>query len=581
MTNKTAPSLLLGLIVSLAAGLLAGLGFAAPQGPADLVLRHGRVVTVDPARPEAQAVAIVGDRIAAVGSDAEIQPFIGPKTEVVDLGGKLAIPGFVEAHGHFLSLGHTKTILDLTKARAWSDIVAQVGEAARQAAPGDWILGRGWHQERWAKTAEPRVDGVPLHHELSRVSPANPVLLGHASGHAAFANAKAMELAGVTKETANPPGGEIVRDAQGNPTGLLRETAQRLVNEALAKAQASRDPRALEAERRRHVELAGGEALAKGVTSFHDAGADFATIDFFKKLADEGKLPVRLYVMVRRESNEEMAAGLAKYRMIGYGGNFLTVRSIKRQIDGALGAHGAWLLAPYEDLPESTGLTLEEPADIRRTAELAIEHGYQVNTHAIGDRANREVLNIYEETFRAHPDKKDLRWRVEHAQHLHPADLPRFAKLGVIASMQGVHATSDGPWVPKRLGTERSKSGAYLWRALIDSGAVIANGTDTPVEDVDPIASFYASVARRTADGTTFYPEQAMTREEALRSYTLNGAYAAFEEDLKGSITPGKLADVVVLSKDIMKVPEAEIPTAKVVLTVLGGKVRFGGGDGG
>lgn len=575
MTRKGMQSLAVTVVAAIAVPLLAGVNGDRPQKPADLVLRNARVVTVDPARPEAQAVAISGDRIAAVGTDAEILRHIGPKTEVIDLGGQLAIPGFVESHGHLLNLGHAKTILDLTKARSWGDIVAMVEAAAKKAEPGAWITGRGWHQERWQQTPEPNVDGVPFHHDLSRVSPANPVLLGHSSGHAAFANAKALELSGITRDTANPPGGEIVRDAQANPTGLLRETAQQLVSAVMAKAEAGRDPRLIEAEQRRQVELAGHEALSKGVTSIHDAGASFATIDFFKRLADEGKLPVRLYVMVRNETNEAMAAKLAQYRMIGYGNYFLTVRSIKRQLDGALGAHGALLLAPYLDLPGSTGLTLEDPAEIRRVLTLAIQHGYQVNTHAIGDRGNREVLDLYEEAFRSAPDKKDLRWRIEHAQHLHPDDIPRFVRLGVIASVQGVHATSDGPWVLKRLGPERAKSGAYLWRSLLDAGVVIANGTDTPVEDIDPIACFYASVTRRMADGTEFYPEQKMTREEALRSYTLNGAHAAFEEDLKGSITPGKLADVVVLSKDILKIPDAEIPATKVVLTILGGKVRW------
>ncbi len=578
MTKQQRRNLILGALTAAAVAAPSSARLDAPtpaSAPADLVLRNGRVVTVDAARPEAQAVAIAGDRIVAVGSDEEVGKLVGPKTEVVDLGGRLAIPGFVEAHGHFLSLGHSKTILDLTKAGSWAEIVAIVGEAAKKAAPGEWITGRGWHQERWSPSPGPTVDGVPLHTDLTKASPENPVLLGHASGHAAFANARAMALAGIGKETENPPGGEIVRDAEGNPTGLLRETAQRLVGEAMAKALAGRDPAVVEAELRRQVELAGREALSKGVTSFHDAGSPFETIDLFKRLADEGALPVRLYVMVRRESNEEMAKKLAQYRMVGYGNHFLTVRSIKRQIDGALGAHGAWLLAPYVDLPESTGLTLEEPADIRRTAELAVAHGYQVNTHAIGDRANREVLDLYESVFRANPGKKDLRWRIEHAQHLHPDDVPRFARLGVVASMQGVHCTSDGPWIPKRLGPERARSGAYLWRALLDSGAVIANGTDVPVEDIDPIASFHSSVARRMADGNQFYPAQRMTREEALRSYTLNGAYAAFEEEIKGSITPGKLADVVVLSKDILKVPEEEIPTARVDLTILGGKVRW------
>jgi predicted amidohydrolase YtcJ len=253
----------------------------------------------------------------------------------------------------------------------------------------------------------------------------------------------------------------------------------------------------------------------------------------------------------------------------------LTVRAIKRQIDGALGPHGAWLLEPYLDMPNSTGLTLEDPADIRRTASLAIEHGYQLNTHAIGDRANREVLNIYEEAFTANPQKKDLRWRIEHAQHLDPADIPRFAQLDVIAAMQGIHATSDGPWVLERLGPERARSGAYQWRALLDSGVVIANGTDVPVEDIDPLASFHASVTREMSDGTPFYPGQRMTREEALRSYTLHAAYAAFEEDIKGSITAGKLADIVVLSKDIMSIPADEIRSAQVDLTILGGRIRW------
>jgi predicted amidohydrolase YtcJ len=280
-------------------------------------------------------------------------------------------------------------------------------------------------------------------------------------------------------------------------------------------------------------------------------------------------------VMVRGETNEVMAARLPEYRIIGAGSNHLTVRSIKRQIDGALGSHGAWLLEPYTDLQSTTGLVLEPVEEIERTAEIAIEHGFQLNTHAIGDRANREVLDIYERTFAAHPDVEDPRWRIEHAQHLHPADIPRFAELGVIASMQGVHGTSDAPWVPKRLGDERAHNGAYRWQDLWRSGAVVTNGTDAPVEDVDPIASFWASITRRLPDGGRFDPGQRLTRQQALQSYTLNNAYAAFEEDLKGSITPGKLADIVVLSRDIMSVPEAEVRDAEVEITILGGQVVY------
>lgn len=279
--------------------------------------------------------------------------------------------------------------------------------------------------------------------------------------------------------------------------------------------------------------------------------------------------------MVRRESNDVMDEKLPAYRMVAEGDDYLTVRSIKRQIDGALGAHGAWLLEPYTDMPSSVGLVLEPEDEIRGTAEVAIKHGFQVNTHAIGDRANRAVLDIYEEVFAANDSPADLRWRIEHAQHLDPADVPRFAQLGVIASVQGVHCTSDGPWVPDRIGDERAAEGAYVWRTLIEHGVVINNGTDVPVEDIDPIASFYSTVSRRMNDGELFYPDERMTRDEALRSYTLNGAYAAFEEELKGSIEPGKLADVVVLSKDIMTIPEDEIPEARVDLTVLGGAVRY------
>ncbi|MGZ6124139.1 MAG: amidohydrolase [Myxococcales bacterium] len=552
---------------------LAAFPAAAAQG-VDLVLLHGNVVTLDPRRPRAQAIAVRGDRILAVGNDAEIQTLAGAAAKVIDLHGRLTIPGFIEGHGHYIGLGASKLELDLTKARSWDDIVAQVAEAARKATPGSVIKGRGWHQERWTQPPQPNVEGVPLHASLDRVSPANPVVLEHASGHAAFANARALQLAGVTRETPDPPGGEIVKDADGDPTGLLKETAQHLVEAGIARL--PKPSRAEEEARfRKMVELAGADALSKGVTTFHDAGASFATIEGYRRLADEGKLPVRLYAMVRFESDASLDANLDRHRMIGHAHGMLTVRAIKEQIDGALGSHGAWLLAPYADLPSSTGLVLEPMADFEKTARIALRHGFQVNTHAIGDRANREVLDVYERIFRDNPGKRDLRWRIEHAQHVEPADVPRFHRLGVIASMQGVHITSDGPWVAKRLGEERARRTSYPWRSLIDAGAVVTDGTDTPVEDVDPIPSFYGAVSRRTKDGTVFVPEQRVSREEALRAYTLNNAYAAFEEKEKGSLSPGKLADIAVLSRDILTVPEEEIPSARVDLTVLGGVVRM------
>ena len=563
-----------------------------PEIFADMVLQNGVVATVDEAIGNVQALAVAGHEIIAVGSDEEIGVYINDDTQVIDLAGRFAMPGFIEGHGHFMSLGRAKQILDLTDITNW--------EQADSAEPGEWIFGRGWHQDKWQRIPQGAIDGVPLNNTLNLISPNNPVLLGHASGHAAFANDAALQAAGITDATANPEGGIILRAENGRATGLLRETAQRLVARAGVEYESRRSVEEVERLKREQVFLASSEALANGVTSFQDAGADFATIDFFKQLESEGALPIRLYVMVRGESNAQMKQLLPSYLMPAEENDFLTVRSIKRQLDGALGAHGAWLLEPYIDLPNTSGLVLETLEDIQETARLAVKYGYQVNTHAIGDRANRETLDLYERAFISaqsqtesqtesttesngkstaqKPDQnlvKDLRWRVEHAQHIDPIDVPRFGELGVIAAIQGVHCTSDGPWVPSRLGEERTKLTSYPWRDLIDSGAVVANGTDVPVEAIDPIASFYASVSRMTNNGKKFHPQQAMTRTEALASYTINNAYAAFEEDHKGSLTPGKLADIVVLSQNILSVSEAQIPDTQVDMTIVAGQVRF------
>ncbi len=556
----------------------AGAAVARGAAPADLVLKNGHVVTVDETRPEAQAVAVRGDRIVAVGSDAEIAKLVGPGTRVIDLHGRLAIPSFIEGHGHFLGVGEAHLTIDAMDVRNFEEIAAKVGAAAAKAKPGQWILGRGWHQEKWDRVPEPNVEGVPLHQALDVVAPNNPVILTHASGHAAFVNGKALELAGITKATPNPPGGEIVHDPKtGEPTGLLRESAQGLVERAYDRARAGMTPAEQEAEVRRLIELAGQEALSKGITTFHDAGNPFRVIDVYRKMAAEGTLPVRMYAMVRGESMGSLEKNLPAYRTVGFAHDFLTVRAIKRVADGALGSHGAWMLEPYTDMPTATGLVEDSPSVILKTAQLAIKDGYQLNTHAIGDRANREVLNAYEAAFKAHPEVRSatLRWRVEHAQNVTPQDLPRFARLGVIASMQAIHCTSDGPWVPKRIGDERARTEAYLWRSLLDSGALVTNGTDAPVEDMNPIPNFYAAVTRRMKNGEYFYPEQKLTRAEALKAYTLSNAYAAFEEKIKGSITPGKLADIDVLSVDIMRVPVESIPSARVDYTILGGRVAY------
>ena len=545
---------------------------------ADLVLRGGKLVTLEQAKPEAQAIAIRAGKIAAVGTDQEIRGYIGSSTKVIDLRGRLAVPGFIEGHGHFMGVGASKMILNLRDAKNWDQIVAMVAAAAREAQPGAWILGRGWHQAKWDRTPEPNVRGFPVQDSLSKASPRNPVLLTHASGHAAFVNAEALRLAGIGKSTPDPPGGEILKDQNGNPTGLLNERAQLLVSAAHDAFEAKRPPAERASQERQQVELAVRECLSKGITTFEDAGSPFETVDLFRTLAAENKLGLRLWVMLRAP-NDQIARNISQYRILGADNDHLTIRAIKRQIDGALGSRGAWLLAPYADLsadsPNRAGMNTEDLSDIRKTAELAINNGFQLCIHAIGDRANREVLNLYESVFHEHPDKKNLRWRIEHAQHIDPADIPRFGKLGVIAAMQGVHCTSDAPYVIQRLGPTRAEEGAYVWQKLMKTGAVVGNGTDAPVEDVSPIASFYASVSRKLKDGSVFFPDQRMSREEALRSYTVNNAFAAFEENLKGSLKPGKLADITVLSKDIMTMPEDEIPSTQVDYTIVGGKVMY------
>lgn len=563
-----------------AGGLLAGMLLAITalgcisHAPADLVLTNGKIVTVDPELGEVEALASRNGRIIAVGDAQFIAGLIGPDTQVLDLHGRTAIPGFIEGHAHFTGMGEAARNLDLSGVDSWDEVVTMVAEAARRAKPGEWILGRGWHQEKWSRAPQPSVEGFPTHHALSAVSPENPVCLRHASGHACFFNQKAMELAGVDSGTGDPEGGEILKDEAGQPIGIFRETAQALVGRAHMKELAQRTQEEAEADLRQVIRLADQECLSKGVTSFQDAGSPFSTVDVMKKMAQEGKLGTRLWVMIR-DSNSRLAEKLPAYRMTGVGEDRLTVRAIKRTLDGALGSRGAWLLTPYTDSPESTGLATASIESVTETARLAAIHGFQLCVHAIGDRANREVLDLYEKTLKEHSLLKDHRWRVEHAQHLHPSDIPRFAGLGVIASMQGVHCTSDGPWVTARLGEERARTGAYVWRRLIESGALVTNGTDAPVEDVDPLKSYYASVTRRMPDGSAFYPDQKMSRIEALQSYTIHCARAAFEEQIKGSLTPGKLADIVVLTKDILTVPEEEILDTRVLMTIVGGKLLY------
>lgn len=563
------------IIIALAIPLQLLIGCESKNNTADLVLLNGKIVTMEDDYPEVEAIAIRGKHILAIGTEQEIKHYITDRTDIIDLQGQLAIPGLIEGHGHFLRLGEVLTQLDLTKARNWPEIVKLVAEAAINANPGDWILGWGWHQDKWEKPPSPNVEGLPTHHDLSKVSPNNPVLLNHVSGHGIFVNEKALQLAGITTTTANPPGGEIVRDVRRYAIGMLRETAAEMVWNLVDQFKASRSSQEIEAEFRNQVALAARNAIENGITSFQDMGSSFETIDKLKKMAGEGNLPIRLYLAIQ-ESAEDLEGKLQQYRLINHGDGYLTVRTIgEKVLDGALGTHGGWLLEPYSDLPRSVGFNVTPVEDIRRSAELAIQHDYQMAIQGIGDRAARILFDIYEAEFKKNPTKNDLRWRIEHAQVIHPDDLPRFAELGVIPGIQGIFACSDGPWVLDRLGEERARERSYLFQSMIQAGAVVMNGTDPPVEDIDPIASFHCAVTRELPDGSIFFPEQRMTREQALRAYTINNAYAAFEEDIKGSLKVGKLADITVLSKDIMKIPEDEIRSAEVVYTIIGGEVKY------
>jgi predicted amidohydrolase YtcJ len=559
-------------------GLLAGLvgvdpAHSAAAAPPDLVIVNGNIITVDAAQPRAEAVAVRGGLILAVGKSADMMALKGPGTESLDLAGATLIPGFIEAHAHLLYLGRTLQELKLAKAATFSEVVAMVAQAAQDKPPGEWIIGSGWHQEKWREAPEPAVEGYPTHDALSRVSPDNPVLLYHASGHAALVNARAMQLAGLEADAPGPAGGRILHDTQGRPTGVLLDTAIAPVRQAAERAQQEADPRRREIRTRQTAGLAVEHALSKGVTSFQDAGSSFATIDVLAKMARQKELRMRLWVMIN-ESNANLEKRLSDYRIEDAGGR-LTVRAVKRFMDGALGSRTAWLLAPYTDAPDQMGLNVTPPEVIADTARIVRDHGFQLCVHAIGDRANRETLDIFEAALANRGLPSDLRWRIEHAQHLNPEDIPRFGTLGVIASMQPVHATSDGPWVETRIGPRRAAAGAYVWRTLRDTDAVIAIGTDAPVEDVDPIANYYAAVTRRLPDGTRFYPEQKMTRVEALQAYTLDNAYAAFEENVKGSVTPGKYADFTVLSQDITTVDEAQILNTRVLFTIVGGRIEY------
>lgn len=546
------------------------------EKPADTIIYHGNIYTVDPDQPQAQAVAIRDGILVYVGSDEGVANFKGDSTRMIDAEGKFVMPGFIEGHGHFPGLGGSLMNLNFIKTKSWDEIVSMVQERIKTAKPGEWIIGRGWHQEKWTQPLFASVHGYPMHDALSAISPNNPVILEHASGHGVFANKMAMDMAGVSKETPNPKGGAIVRDDQGDAIGMFEETAQSIINQVYNHYLKNQPPEELERIWHQGIELASQECLSKGVTSFQDAGSSFQEMDWFKALAESGKLRLRLWSMLSQPKEDEYNL-LAAFPKIGLGNDFFTCRAIKSYVDGALGSYGAWLLSPYSDRQDNFyGQNTGEISIINTTADLCIQHGLQLCVHAIGDRANREILDLMEHHFTEHPELKDLRWRIEHSQHLDTADIPRFGRLGVIASMQGIHCTSDAPFVVKRLGEFRARTGAYAWKSLLQSGAVVSNGTDVPVEDVDPIECFYATVTRTRVDnGLVFFPEQKLSRAEAIYSYTMAPAFAAFEEKTKGSVTVGKWADLVVLSQDLAHCPDEDIMKTQVLQTIVGGKIEY------
>lgn len=551
-----------------------------PKEAATLLIYGGTIYTVDTTQTTVEAVATKDDKILFAGSLAEAEAYKTEQTKTIDLKGKTMTPGLIEGHGHFMGLGYNELNLDLMNTTSYQEIVDAVADAVQKAPPGEWITGRGWHQSKWTEMPEVTVDGFQTHDLLSAVSPNNPVYLSHASGHAGFANAKAMEIAGLqlmAKEGIDGltiEGGEVMRDELGQPTGIFNERAQMLITKHIPETTPEKDTKAFE--------LAVAACHRNGITGFHDAGIGQETISLYEKMKAEGKMGVRMYAMLTGWDKDLLTKWYDQGILVD-ADHLFTIRSVKLNCDGALGSRGAWLLEEYTDRPGHFGHETLPMEFVKETALKGLQHGFQVCAHAIGDRANKEILDRYEAAFTELPNlTKDNRYRIEHAQHLHPDDIPRFAQLGVIPAMQAVHMSSDRSWAIDRLGEKRIVEGAYMWQALLKTGIPIVNGTDVPVEPLNPIASFYASVSRKTLAGLPeggYEPEQKMTREQALRSYTLDAAYGAFEEDIKGSITPGKLADFTIYEQDLMTVPENKILDTQIAMTIFNGEVVYEKGN--
>lgn len=558
----------LTLIVVVA--LLLGLVVPVPQSSAaDIVFKNGNVYTVDPKTPRAQAIAVTKDRIVFVGSNADAQKLVGPKTRVVDLKGNTVLPGFADAHQHLSGVGFREMNLNLEGTTSLEDFLAKVKARVAQAKPGEWVTGRGWIETHW----KPPV--FPTRWDLDKVAPNNPVILGRADGHGSVANSAALNLGGINKNTPNPFGGEISKDKQsGEPNGMLLDSAQGLVRRRIPPTSPADAERAVVLGVKRNIEL--------GWTQIQDAGGSYNEVELFRKLYGEGKIKLRIYKAVHGPGASATRL-LNEGATIGAFDNRFTFRTIKVVSDGALGSRGAALLDPYSDASDTSGFLTVKAEELRPMLVDALRKGIQVETHAIGDRANRFILDEYEAAFKAVPASErkvaDPRWRVEHAQIVNPADIPRFAKLGIIPSMQPSHAIGDLHFAPSRLGVPRL-DGSYAWETFIKSGVVIAGGSDAPVERGEPMIEFYAAVARKDQKGFSgegWHPEEAVSRDDALKMFTLWPAYAAFEEKLRGSIEVGKLADFTILSADIMTIPAPEILKTRCTMTVINGEIVYEG----
>jgi predicted amidohydrolase YtcJ len=558
------PTLIVAALLLAASGDRMASGQKA-EPEADVVFKNGNIYTVNDGSPKAEAVAAKFGKVVFVGSNAEAKKYEGKGVKVIDLKGATVVPGLVDAHYHFSGVGFREMNLNLEGTTSLEDFLAKVKARVSKAKPGEWVTGRGWIETFW----KPPV--FPTRGDLDKIAPNNPVYLTRADGHGAVANSAAFKIAGVDKDTENPFGGEIMKDKKtGEPNGMLLDRAQALV--------ARHTPSSTNADLEQALILADKRSLSLGWTQIHDAGVSWTQIEMMKKLVSEKKLKIRLYEAIRGPSADTERL-LREGPQVGFFDGRLTIRTIKVSIDGALGSKGAALLEPYAD-HDTAGFLTQKEEDVLPMLQSALRKGIQVEVHAIGDRANRTILDWYEKAFNETPmierqDRSDPRWRVEHAQIVHPDDIPRFAKLKIVPSMQPSHAIGDLHFAPSRVGVKRLE-GAYAWQSFLKQGNIIAGGSDAPVERGEPMIEFYAAVARKDQKGFSgegWHPEQAVTREQALKMFTIWAAFAAFEEKSRGSIEVGKFADLTVLSADIMKIPETDILKTRCVMTVINGEV--------